>query len=480
MRRLTVARRCRLALRTHTSTWHWKKHWALLGLVLMVVTASAGCADDSENRSFANDPRTPVEQPTEPATPVTQTGTNAIPALPSPESLVRRRGAPATIYIYADGALRSLSGDTWHVVAEGGVAAFAASPGGSHVAVVTSQPTDDSEIAYSISIYSPVGEVTQTFENVIRVTLDAREATPPEGDSPERPQVDISWAAQGGRILLTHSSGKLIDIPLDGEPHEIRTATPIAGAFEAAWSPRGDTIGVLMREDDGLGEMAMLDTSVDPAKVTVIGPAGGSPDGARSVEAFEWKANGSGVFYLEMRRTQQGLLGGTILGWDRLSNSTMIVATGGQSGPAGSVTWFSVSPDGNALAYRVALPGDDGWSFNGLFVRALESGQVYRLPVAPNASVTGAWWYSGGLVWSQVTSNDDQNTSVEVVITDVTGEQTQLASFSLAAPATPVVPGASPVRARATPGATPASDRATPVASPAATPLASPAATPAG
>lgn len=439
------------------------RRWNLASLVLAVVIVTAGCADDTENRRFANDPRTPVGEPTELATPASDITPSAPQALPSPEALVQRRGAPETIYVYVDGALRSVDGDTSQVVVEGDVAAFAASPGGDNVAVVTTDASDASETGYSVTIYTPDGDVAQTFEDVLSVPSDP--ATPAGGGDRARAEVDLDWAAQGGRLLLTHSSGQLIDIPIDGEPHVIETGASIEGAFRAEWSPRGDAIGVLIRTEEGRGELALVDASEEPARVTVIAPSGGNQGTQRSVEAFAWKANGSGVFFLEMRSTGQGLQGGIVLGWDRESNSTAIVATGGQAGPAGSVTAFSVSPDGEALAYRVALPSEDGWTFNGLFVRSLESGQVYRVPVSPTASVTGVWWFAGGLVWSEVEASEDGFTTVDIVTIDASGATTEIASF---APGLAATPAASLVTGAATPDASPV---ASPPASPQATPV---------
>jgi hypothetical protein len=158
------------------------------------------------------------------------------------------------------------------------------------------------------------------------------------------------------------------------------------------------------------------------------------------------------------------LRGGTIVQWDHSSNSTSIVATGGQAGPAGSVTWFAVSPDGRAIMYRVALPDGDGLTFNGLYLRSLDTGQVYRVPVSVIADVTEAWWVAEGLVWSQLATSQAEGTMVEIVFIDAGGAQTQIASYALEAAASPV---ASPVGA------------ATPIGTPAESPVASPSATPA-
>ena len=441
-------------------------------MILATVLAAAACAEDADQRSFANDPVTPLPEPTELATPMVLAPEIPQELLPSPEALMDRRGAPSTIYVRVDGALRSVTGDETQVVATGNIAAFDASPGGQEVAVVTADPSNQDETRYSVTIRAPDGEATREFKDVLVISHDA--ATP-VATGEQRPEVGVSWAPQGNRLLLTHSAGRLVDIPLEGESVDIVPQAELAGVFQAEWSPRGDVIGVLFRDDAGRGELALVDSSKEPAKVTVIAPAGESSGTQQSVESFVWKANGSGVLYLQMQRTDGGVGGGRIIGWDRQSNTVSIVATGGQAGPAGSVTWFSLSPDGKAVVYRVALQTDDGWSFNGLFVRSLETGQVHRVSVPPDVSVTGTWWYRDSLVWSQIVTFESDRTTLEIVRAEGTGERSVLATFVLAQAATPV---ASPVVKGATPAASPLVDAATPVGTPVASPEATPAASP--
>ncbi len=451
------------------STDRWVRLATFLWMALTLLVVATACADDSDDRQFASDPRTPVEEPTQAATPVSDAASVAPETLASPEALVDRRGAPAAIYVYADGALRSVDGEAVRLLVEGDLAAYAASPGGDQVAVVTTRDSTGSEVMYSITIYDADGETARTYDDVLRVEAGA--ATPVAVATPSShrsdaasPAIDLSWAAQGGRLLLTHGAGHLIDVPLDGEPHEIETRSSISGAFQGDWSPRGDVIGLLLRNDEGPSELALVAPGDEPASVTVIAPAGGPSGSSATVESFVWKANGSGVFFLEAELTQAGLRGGTIVQWDHSSNSTSIVATGGQAGPAGSVTWFAVSPDGRAIMYRVALPDGDGLTFNGLYLRSLDTGQVYRVPVSVIADVTEAWWVAEGLVWSQLATSQAEGTMVEIVFIDAGGVQTQIASYALEAAASPV----------ASPGGA-----ATPIGTPAESPVASSSATPA-
>lgn len=429
-------------------------------MIVAILLAATACAEEEDDRQFASDPRTPVAAPTEPATPATGGDAVVTTAAASPEALVDRRGAPSTAFADAPGGLWAVDGSGAELVVEGEILAFAASPGGDQVAVAEVDTSDPSETAYSVSIHGHDGAIVDTFANVLRdsdnsaTPVDGSSATPAGNAMSPGPTIDLSWAAQGDRLLLTHSEGYLVDIPLDGEPRSIETTSPIDGALQADWSPRGDVIAVLMRDEAGQGELALVAPTEEPAGVTVIAPTAGATESRNSVDAFAWKANGSGVFYLEAELTESGPRNGSINQWDRESNSTSIVATGGQAGPSGSVTWFSVSPDGRAIMYRVVIATDDELSFNGLYVRSLDTGQVYRVPVSPSASVMEAWWIDSGVVSSQV-STTDSGTVLEFIKIAADSEQTRIVSYPLGASATPV---ASPV----------GSPEASPVASPSA------------
>lgn len=427
----------------------------------MLIVVATGCADESDSRQFASDPRTPVEEPTRAATPVVSADSAAPQPLASPETLVDRRGAPTVVFFRADNALRSVDGVEASVVVEGDVAAFAASPGGNQVAVVVGDVSGASETTYSIHVYDASGESMQSFDDVLTTartdsTPDLDIATPVGDSNAELPVVvDLSWAAQGGRLLLTHSAGHLVDVPLDGEPREIDTRSSIAGAFQGDWSPRGDAIGVLLRNDQGIAELALVSPEEEPSSVTVIAPVRGTLVSRDTVESFAWIANGTGVFYLEAELTDNGLRGGTIVQWDQSSNSSSIVATGGQAGPSGSVTWFLMSPDGRAILYRVALPSADELTFSGLYLRSIDTGQVYDVPVAPSVDVTDAWWVADGLLWSQLSSSQAQGRTLDILFITAEGAQTLISSYPMSTAATPVASLVEAVKPDGTPTASP-------------------------
>jgi hypothetical protein len=228
-------------------------------------------------------------------------------------------------------------------------------------------------------------------------------------------------------------------------------------------SPRGDTIGVVIRDEEGDGSLALLDMAEKPAGVNVIAPIGHG----KSVERFAWQPRGDGVLFLEGQRREGEVTSGTLVGWDRASNATRIIATGGQAGPTGSISWFTLAPDGKAVAYGVAVLTGEGWSFSGLYVRSLVFGQVYRVPVSGSDSVTDARWLDGGLAWIATDEAPGATQDVRIEWIDGSGQRRQIGEVAIG--------GATPV---ATPIASPVP--ASPAASPVATPIeATPGATPA-
>ena len=448
--------------------------------MLAIVLVLVGCADDEGDRQFANDPRTPeptatrTSEPTKPA--------KAPPTAPkaSPEALVDRRGAPDAAWWLSDGAVWLVDDDGPRVVLDGGALAIAPGPGGNEVAVVFE--TDGS---YRVDIYNRDGRRTDTFADVLTPSGAAASpvapaASPVALDADSEPSVTLDWSPQGNRILLGISTGTLTDIHLDGEIARIETRVPLGRIEQAAWSPRGDVIGVLIRDADGVGSLALVDPANDPARVSVIAPVGKSDEHARSVESFDWKPRGDGIVFIEAQRGDAGPTDGMAVGWDRATNSTQILATGGQGGPSGAVTWLSVAPDGKALAYIVTMDGGGGSTFVGLFVRSLIDGQLYRVPVQADAVVLRAWWLHDGLGWISVAGGDtDAVAETRFLYIDGHGERLLLGTVVDSPGATPAAsPAARPM---ASPVARPmASPAATPVASPVGSPAATPGTPPAG
>lgn len=436
------------------------RRWiAIIPFVLAVLLVTA-CADDDGDRQFATDPRTP--RPTEPvASPADAAPIDRQRPVASPEALVDRRGAPQVIYGLFDRTLWSFGPDGQQQVANGVVEAFDASPGGERVAIVTSS-FDGGETTYDIAVLAPDGEVDQRFDAVLTV---ATTAATPDARAGDGAGVSLSWAPQGRHLLFAHPSGRLVDISIAGDVREIETRASLAGIVQADWSPRGDAIGVVIRDQSGAGRLALIDPEEQPSGLNVIAPIGDASGTERSVEAFAWKAHGDGVLYLEGIWSQSGVTEGRVVAWDQASNSTQVMATGGQAGPAGSVASFGIAPDGKAVVYSVWLPTPDGWSFIGIFVRSLVHGEVYRVPVDTDVTVLETWWIRDGLAWALVEGPPAEAASIELRMVDGSGVRHQLGTVDIAVPdmqdASPVAPVASPVATPVAPHGTP---EATPVA----------------
>ena len=436
------------------------RRFLFLATMMLVALLIVACADDSDNRQFANDPVTPRPTATTPlGTPETAAPVEPAAPLASPETLVDRRGAPSVIYAQIAGQLWSFDGDRARQVSTDDVAAYAASPSGLQVAVVTTRYLD-AETVFRIIVYESDGDVVHEFEDVLRV---GRDSATPVPDFEEA--VHLSWAPQGRRLLLSHVSGQLVDIPFDGKVEEIETRTSIAGVIQAEWSPRGDQIGLVRRSANGGGLLSLVDPGQEPARVNVIAPVGVTSGPAKSVEAFAWRPSGDGVLFLQGQRDDAGVTHAQLLSWDYASNTTRVIATGGQGGPTGSITSFAIAPDGKAVAYTISFRSGSEWAFSGLFVRSLKHGQVYRVPIAGDATVIAVRWMRDGLAWGMVGGAHSADESVTFQRIDRGGNAIDLGSV-VQAPAAP--PVASPVagQASASPVAAPATPGASPVASP--------------
>jgi hypothetical protein len=205
--------------------------WRVSGLsvaTLLLLLVLAACADEGNDRQFANEPVTPA--PTEDIPLATPAGASPVApprALASPEALVETHGAPKVIYAELGGALWAFDGERQAMVTAGPILAFAASPDGERVAVVTLASTEGGA-TYGVEVFTGDGERRERIDDV--VTLDATGATPVADDGGG---VVLSWSPNGERLLLAHKEGYLVDIPLDGEPRVIETRARLAGVTQA-------------------------------------------------------------------------------------------------------------------------------------------------------------------------------------------------------------------------------------------------------
>lgn len=461
--------------KTQTPRWFRLVSGVFAGI--LVLTSCGLAEDESDQRRFANEPVDPVSTPVPTEAPPTEVPPTEAP-LASPETLLDSRGAPSTVYVQRDGELLAVSvdaeADDARVItpdASMSLLAVDDAPRGDQVAVLAA----GTGTGASLFIVDLTGEVILEREDV----LDAADAgTPVPADG----EVDyhVAWAAQGEQVLVSSSSGQLVNVPFEGDPQAWQLDRTLSSVMWAAWSPAGDQVAVLARDDDGRGRLYRVTPEGDTASVSEIGSAL-SANSVSSLESAAWIPDGTGLVMIEARRDDETPRSGTLYELNMQSGERTLVSTPGAGGPAASITSFSIAPNGRAVAFVIAIPIEDSWTFNGLWIQSLRDERRYSVPVAGDVrDVTRIWWTSGGIAWDQAAgAGDDRSRVLASKLLEDEGV-VELLSFDVDEPeATPVAsPAATP---RAAPEVTAiGSPQATPDVSPVATPLGSPEATPEG
>lgn len=448
----------------------WLRLASVILAALMVLT-SCLAEDESDQRRFANDPvdeSVATQVPTE-APPIEDPPTEA--PLASPETLLGSRGAPSTVYVQHQGELLAVSGDAEEDEArvitpdEASVLATDDSPSGHQVAVLAA--TADAGV--SLFIVDPMGDIILEREEVL-AGVGHGTPVPTDDEDEDGMTYRVAWAAQGEQVLVTTSTGHLVNVPFEDDPHTWELDQPLASIMWAAWSPAGDQIAVLARDDDDRGRLYRVTPDGDAAAVSEVEWAL-NPDEASSIESAAWIADGTGLVAIEARLDDGTPHAGTLYELNIQNEQRTLISTPGAGGPAASITSFSIAPNGRAVAFVIALPTDESWAFNGLWIQSLRDERRYSVPVAGDVrDVSRVWWTSTGVAWNQATgTGDDENRALVSKSLEEEGVDQWLALEVEDPAATPV----------ATPDATPlASPEATPVSSPQATPVSSPEATP--
>jgi dipeptidyl aminopeptidase/acylaminoacyl peptidase len=267
----------------------------------------------------------------------------------------------------------------------------------------------------------------------------------------ELPGGSVSWSPGGDSLLVSLAGTSLHLVDLEGEIRPVEVPDNVATIVDAALSPGGNDIAVLDVDPVGNGRIMVIDPVADTPAARQIAPPTADTAGQGSVNSFAWMPDGSGLVYvLADERTAGALYRTALAGGQRT-----LIASPGREGPAAQITSFTLSPQGDSVAYTIGAPEGDAITFSSLWVRSLKGDAVEQLPVAASSPISQMWWIDRGLAWQA---------GPEFLTIAEPGGGT--AVVSLMAHATP---GASPV---ATPGSTPIV--ATPSASPQASPVASP------
>jgi hypothetical protein len=277
----------------------------------------------------------------------------------------------------------------------------------------------------------------------------------------------VDWSPQANRLLVALAGGGVIDVPLDGTPALLLRPDQAPAPLDAAWSPAGDAVAFVGQPAGASGAgLYVADTTKTPVQVKAIvaAPSGIGP----SVVAMAWHPNGRSLLFTRTGPSNDPRLGGDLFQVPPSGGTPRLVAAAGRAGPVSGIVDFAPSPDGRAVAFVVALPGDPLPEFHSLWVQQIGTPSALRLTVPPGTSVVNVWWTAAGLVWEAVpgTAVQPREPAAPRALTHYlsTGIETR-AVYQAQPPATPV---ASPV----------GSPVASPVGSPAPSPAGSPAATP--
>ncbi len=452
-----------------------RRRFHAIASLIIVAGLLVACADESgpvDDRRFANDP---VTRAVEVATPTEAPPPAVAPTPPpagSPEALLHVQGGPVVLYVQTDETIdivdtvdperrRSIA------IAPARIVDLAGAPNGDQVAVLVTSTEDGG--AVDVVVYDREGEEVRRWTNLGE--LATSEATPlPDPVNSESTGGFVTWAADGERLLVSTNGTDLIAIEIAGDVQQYALPARVQMVEYALWSPLGDQIGFLSRDDDGAGAIWTMDPFVDGLSSRQVTPPNADAFNLGSVTQFSWLPDGSGFVYILATEPGESNPGGQLYAYDLESSQRALVATPGRGGPSARIVDFAVSPDGQVVAYIISIPSGDRWRFHSLWVRGLTTSNVFRVPTSQTDQIDGLWWSQPGLVWRQQ-SEDGQDIVLKSDSTEarVLRDQEDLA---LATPAPVATPFATPLAA--TPIATP--DAATPISGtpPSGTPVASP------
>lgn len=372
-----------------------------------LLVACGQTSDDEEDRRFANDPSR-NQQTTEPVQPPTVAkATPTVRPLPSPETILRSRGAPRIVYAIVNGAIQSVEVDDAEPKAirirppeSERFVAIDSSPSGDRVAAVTAS-TGSSTTVPRLNLYvvDSVGALLQTWPDVI--VLDAEPATPVvAGTGALDFDVMVDWGAQGNRIVVAGANGQMASATLEADVEAIAAPSGVTEIQAVKWSPRGDRIAVLGVAVDNVTRIGLIDPFVAAPEFLPVAPI--DEDGEQmQIRSFSWLPDGSGFVYLSGTGADGGAVGGQLFALDLETMSQRLVATAGQGGPSAMIRDFSVSPDGKAIAYTIVVPDGGDLRFNSLWVRSLRDQRALAMPVGNVIEVNALWWVDTGLLWGQ-------------------------------------------------------------------------------
>lgn len=373
------------------------RRWPL-GLILIgMLIAAAGCADNGDERAFAPPANatgparfgTPGLPSSEQATPTALA--TAVPTMTTAQ-LLRPRGAPARFYFRAGSDLWTMAADGQATPLlrpeSGAVAAFSASPSGDAVAALIEEGRAG-QGGSDLVVLAANGEERWRYADV-QVLL------PGAADSAVATSLD--WSPQGTRLLIAFSSGALVEAAADGSTAPVVLGVvPGATPTAARWSPTGEDVAVLAGRgaEDATVLLLALGATPEPARPLL------ETTTPRTASSLSWSPDGRAILVVD-RPVDGGLATSGDLWRIEVENGQRRLVASAGAAPAARIGLVQPSPNGGAVAYmvRVAEGGVD--RFHSLWVKELASERVIEIPVPPEVAVTDIWWTSFGLIFRTV------------------------------------------------------------------------------
>lgn len=425
-------------------------------VALAAITTLAGCAENEGERRFANDPVPTARVSPSPIVAERPTPTTA-PLPPSPEALLRARGAPRTTFVVADRELLALPADSPEPSvllspADSAIRAVASSPSGDRVAVLLATESGDQTRADLLVLMADGAELRR-LDGLADLPSEVASATP----------WSLTWSPQGRQLLASIAGSGISSIPVDeGDPVLLVPTGDTHHPGKAAWSPAGDFVAYLAATGADRG-----------ADLFLLAPGTGTPGPAssrlvaasergRTVTDLAWLADGTAILFTEHLLPGAEPSSGDLFSIQPDGADLRVVASAGSVSPVGEVTDFRPAPDGRSIAYVISTPGEQGTSFISLWVRPIGGGPAMQLEVPRDVSITDLWWTASGVTFRAVpfSSGTVDYSGGPFIIYRAAAvgapEQLLAAATPIATPA--ASPVASPSAATGSPVATPAAD----------------------
>jgi hypothetical protein len=448
----------------------------LITVSLLVVVTLTACADNSadEQRRFATDPTfTPhPEQAAASSTGVATATAPATPVLASPATpvdlatLLTDPVAPALAAFVANQQLVAVQPGqqltTLLSLEETDILALSVTASGTAAAVLV---TDEAPGGATPFVATPT---SAEWRSTMRLVVVGTDGSPrwriddlpaalaaQEEIAPGLMPTDVALSPDATQVLLGLSDGHLLLATAEG-----LSVVPGSGGLgpitDIAWSPDGSGIAILATpkapEQQVLIYSRIRPDGIDPVQ---LAPDNNVTD--RSVAAFAWLPNSSGILYVDAAPTltNESLALGRDLFLVQLDEPhRRLIAAAGTAAPVAGIWTFAPSPDGEAVAFTVIVPGPNGPMLDSLWVQPLAGGMPYEIPVPVGTTATDLRWTNQGLIWrmipadSPVTAPDPSTLGIALANDD--GSTTVLAELGLATPA-PATPAGTPAAATPAP-----------------------------